>query len=105
MPEVDLSVVTPSFGYAHYLRDAIESVSGQRGITVEHIIQDGGSTDGTVELLESLGDAVDWGSETDDGQSDALNRALRRARGRWVAWLNADEFYLPNGLTTLVACW
>lgn len=100
--EVDLSVVTPSFGYAHYLRDAIDSVSGQQGITVEHIIQDGGSTDGTVELLESLGDAVDWVSETDDGQSDALNRALRRARGRWVAWLNADEFYLPNGLTTLV---
>jgi glycosyltransferase involved in cell wall biosynthesis len=94
--------VTPSFGYAHYLPDAIDSVRGQHGINVEHIIQDGESTDGTVELLESFGDAVDWVSEPDDGQSDALNRALRRAQGRWVAWLNADEFYLPDGLTTLV---
>ena len=48
---LDLTVVTPSYGYAHYLRDAIESVAEQQGITVEHIIQDGGSTDGTVELL------------------------------------------------------
>ncbi|HYX84816.1 MAG TPA: glycosyltransferase family 2 protein [Gaiellales bacterium] len=100
---VDLTVVTPSYGYAHYLPDAVDSVAGQRGITVEHVIQDGGSTDGTVELLERLGDAVEWVSEPDDGQSDALNRAIARAHGRWIAWLNADEFYLPDGLAALVA--
>jgi glycosyltransferase involved in cell wall biosynthesis len=100
--ELDLTVVTPSFGYAHYLRDAIESVAEQRGITVEHIIQDGESTDGTVELLRELDDLVDWVSEPDEGQSDALNRGIRRARGRWVAWLNADEFYVPGGLGALV---
>ena len=98
----DVSVVTPSYGYAHYLRDAIDSVAQQRGITVEHIIQDGGSTDGTVELLQELGDAVTWASEPDEGQSDALNRGIARARGRWIAWLNADEFYLPDGLAALV---
>ena len=100
---VDLTVVTPSFGYAHYLRDAIMSVSEQRGITVEHVIQDGGSTDGTVELLQELDDLVDWVSEPDEGQSDALNRGIARSRGRWIAWLNADEFYLPGGLAALVA--
>ena len=95
---LDLTVVTPSYGYAHYLRDAIESVAEQEGITVEHVIQDGASTDGTVELLEELDELVDWVSEPDQGQSDALNRGIARARGRWIAWLNADEFYLPGGL-------
>ena len=99
---LDLTVVTPSYGYAHYLRDAIESVAEQPGISVEHVIQDGGSTDGTVELLQELDDLVDWVSEPDEGQSDALNRAIARARGRWIAWLNADEFYLPDGLAALV---
>jgi glycosyltransferase involved in cell wall biosynthesis len=99
---LDLTVVTPSYGYAHYLRDAIVSVAEQPGITVEHIVQDGGSTDGTVELLQELDDLVDWVSEPDDGQSDALNRGIARARGRWIAWLNADEFYLPGGLAALV---
>jgi len=101
-PVPDVSVVTPSYGYAHYLRDAIDSVAAQRGITVEHVIQDGGSTDGTVELLQDLGNTVDWSSEPDEGQSDALNRGIARARGRWIAWLNADEFYLPDGLAALV---
>jgi glycosyltransferase involved in cell wall biosynthesis len=100
---VDLTVVTPSYGYAHYLHDAIRSVSEQRGITVEHVIQDGGSTDGTVELLRESEIPVDWVSEPDEGQSDALNRAIARAHGRWIAWLNADEFYLPDGLAALVA--
>jgi glycosyltransferase involved in cell wall biosynthesis len=99
---LDLTVVTPSYGYAHYLRDAIESVAEQEGITVEHVIQDGASTDGTVELLEELDELVDWVSEPDQGQSDALNRGIARARGRWIAWLNADEFYLPDGLAALV---
>jgi glycosyltransferase involved in cell wall biosynthesis len=100
--DIDLTVVTPSYGYAHYLRDAIESVTEQEGVTVEHVIQDGESPDGTVELLRELDHLVDWVSEPDDGQSDALNRAIQRARGRWVAWLNADEFYVPDGLAALV---
>jgi len=76
----DVSVVTPSYGYAHYLRDAVDSVVEQRGVTVEHVIQDGASTDGTVELLRELDDLVDWTSEPDEGQSDALNRGISRAR-------------------------
>ena len=97
-----MSVVTPSFGYAHFIGDAIESVSAQDGLRIEHVVQDGGSTDGTVEVLQAHPD-VEWTSEPDAGQSDALNRAIARARGRWVAWLNADEFYLPGGLAALAA--
>jgi glycosyltransferase involved in cell wall biosynthesis len=98
----DVSVLTPSFGYARFIKDAITSVAEQEGVTTQHVVQDGGSTDGTTEILESMGDRVDWRSEPDRGQSDALNKALKRARGRWVAWLNADEFYLPGALHHLV---
>jgi glycosyltransferase involved in cell wall biosynthesis len=107
----DISVLVPSYGYAHFLRDGIESVLKQ-GRTddpatshlpvIELIVQDGGSTDGTVDLLESYGDAIIWRSEKDGGQSDALNRAFALSSGRWIAWLNADEFYLPGGLVALV---
>jgi glycosyltransferase involved in cell wall biosynthesis len=100
---VDLSVVTPSYGYAQFIADAVESVAAQDGLRIEHIVQDGGSDDGTLDVLRGYGDDVDWVSEPDRGQSDALNRAIARACGRWVAWLNADEFYLPSGLAALVA--
>jgi glycosyltransferase involved in cell wall biosynthesis len=103
MTEPDLSVLIPSYGYAHFIGDAIESVLQLPDVTCEVIVQDGASTDGTVELLESYGDRVRWRSEPDEGQSDALNRAAARATGRWVGWLNADEFYLPRGLPRLIA--
>ncbi len=103
MTGVDVSVLTPSYGYARYIGDAIQSVTMQEGLTVAHVIQDGGSTDGTVDVLKDAGPQVDWRSEPDTGQSDALNKALSRATGRWVSWLNADEFYLPGALEHLVA--
>ena len=98
----DVSVLTPSYGYGRYIADCVDSVLGQQGPSVEHVVQDGGSTDDTVEVLQRYGDKVSWVSESDEGQSHALNRALARASGRWVAWLNADEFYLPGALRTLV---
>lgn len=102
MTDVDVSVLTPSFGYARFIGDAIQSVTLQDGVQAVHVIQDGGSTDGTVDLLRTAGSSVDWRSEPDAGQSDALNRALARATGRWISWLNADEFYLPGALVHLV---
>jgi glycosyltransferase involved in cell wall biosynthesis len=99
---IDVSVLTPSLGYGRFLEDNIVSVLGQERVAVQHVIQDGGSTDETLALLRRFDDVVDWSSEPDHGQSDALNRAMRRAEGRWVAWLNADEFYLPGGLAALV---
>lgn len=98
----DVSVLTPSYGYGRYIGDCIDSVLEQDGVEVQHVVHDGGSTDETVAVLECYDGRVDWVSEPDAGQSDALNKAVDRATGRWVAWLNADEFYLPDALRTLV---
>src|SRR5262249_6710278 len=102
-PMVDVSVLTPSLNYARFIEDALISVRDQRNgdLTVEHIIQDGLSSDGTVDVITSFR-GVTWSSEADRGQSDALNKALEKASGRWIAWLNADEFYLPQGIAHLV---
>jgi glycosyltransferase involved in cell wall biosynthesis len=98
-----ISVLTPSRGYGRYISDAIESARQQDGVTIQHVVQDAGSDDETLEILRSYDDAVDWTSEPDRGQSDALNRAFGRASGDWIAWLNADDFYLPGGLQMLSA--
>ncbi len=97
-----VSVLTPSLNYADFTRDALLSVQGQTRLSLEHIVQDGNSTDGTIEVLQDFGRAVQWRSEPDDGQSDALNMALARAGHEWIALLNADEFYLPGGLEELL---
>ena len=99
---MDVSVLTPSYEYGRFIADGIESVIQQQGLRLQHIIQDAGSGDETLEVLRSFGDRVEWASETDLGQSDGLNRALLKATGDWIAWLNADEYYLPDGLRVLV---
>ena len=98
----DVSVLTPSYRYGRFITDSIESVIGQRGVHLQHIVQDAGSDDETLDVLRSFGDRVEWTSEHDRGQSDGLNKALSKANGEWVAWLNADEYYLPDGLQVLV---
>jgi glycosyltransferase involved in cell wall biosynthesis len=101
--EHHVSVLTPSYGYGRFIGDAVTSVRLQRGIDVEHIVQDGGSKDETVQILRRVSDhGLVWSSEPDRGQSDALNRALAKAKGDLVGWLNADEFYVPCGLSRLV---
>jgi len=95
------SILTPSFGYGRFMEACVRSVLEQEGVEVEHIVMDGESRDDTVEVLERLGAAdprLWWASEPDDGQSDALNKALLRARGDWIGWLNVDEVYLPGAL-------
>ena len=99
---VDVTVLTPSYNYGRFIEDALLSVRCQRGLSLQHVIQDGGSTDATLQTLTDYNNHIDWASEPDGGQSDALNRALSRATGRWIAWLNADEFYLPAGLAHLL---
>ena len=96
MTSTTISVLTPSYQYARFLGDALESASEQAFLK-EHIVVDGASTDGTVDVLASrASEQLIWKSEPDDGQSDALNRALSMAGGEWIGWLNADEFYLPG---------
>lgn len=95
-----LSVITPSYNSAEFIEDAILSVSRQSNVSAEHIVVDGGSTDGTLEILKRQ-DQVKWSSESDRGQSDAINKGFLRASGALVGWLNADDYYLPGGLATI----
>ncbi len=94
------SVVTPSFNQSRYLRDNIESVLAQDYPLVEHIVIDNASTDGTVELLREY-PSVEWISEADSGQSDAINKAIARSSNEWIVWVNSDDFLLPDCLTTV----
>lgn len=91
-----LSILTPSYNYGHFIDDSALSIAGQ-GVPVQWVVQDAESKDGTRDVVaaaESGTVNVDYRSEPDLGQSDALNRALSRADGDWIGWLNADEFYL-----------
>jgi glycosyltransferase involved in cell wall biosynthesis len=91
-----LSILTPSRNYARFLPDALRSVAAQHDGEVEHIVVDGASTDGTLKVLHEWSDYIRFVSEPDKGQSDALNKAVAMAKGEWLGWLNADEFYLPG---------
>lgn len=94
-----ISVVIPSFNQARFLALALRSVLGQEGgFGLEVWVIDGGSTDGSVDLLRSYGDRVRWVSEPDGGQSDALNKGFRLATGDVVGWLNSDDLYQPGAL-------
>ncbi len=101
-PLPTLSVITPSFNSGEFIEDALLSVSLQQGVSVEHIVVDGASTDQTVEVLKRY-PHVQWCSEKDNGQSDAINKGFRRATGDLMGWLNADDYYLPGGLEA-IAC-
>jgi glycosyltransferase involved in cell wall biosynthesis len=97
----EISIITPCYNAAAHLRDAIESVVGQRGVHVEHIVVDAGSKDGTVEILDQF-PQVRWISEPDRGQADAFNKGLALARAPLIGWLNADDTYEPGAIARVV---
>jgi len=96
-----VSIVTPSLDQGAYLREAIESVRGQTYRPIEHIVVDGGSTDGTLDILREYED-LRWISEPDRGQSHALNKGFAMARGEVLGWLNADDAYAPTAVAEAV---
>lgn len=99
-----ITVITPSFNARETIERTLESVAEQRYPNVEHVIVDGGSTDGTVEILAAA-EGIRYVSEPDRGLSDAVNKGLAMATGEIVGWLNADDFYLPGALHKVAAAW
>ncbi|MFN2628968.1 MAG: glycosyltransferase family 2 protein [Gaiellaceae bacterium] len=97
-----VSVVTPSLNQVRYVEEAIRSVAEQDYPRIEHIVIDGGSTDGTLDVLRRHA-RVRWISEPDRGQADALNKGFGMSSGEIFAWLNADDVYLPGALSAAVA--
>jgi glycosyltransferase involved in cell wall biosynthesis len=94
-----ISIITPSYNHARFIRRTIDSVLTQRGdFDLEYRVFDGASTDETVKILESYGTALRWVSERDQGQVDAINKGLRTATGDIVGWVNSDDTLLPGAL-------
>lgn len=93
-----ISVVTPSYNQGKYIKDTIDSVLSQDYPNLEYIVMDGGSTDGTVDILKSYGKKLNWESKKDRGQTHAINKGLNLATGEVLAYLNSDDIYLPGAL-------
>src|SRR5450432_2410784 len=92
-----VSVVIPCINRAPFLRPTIDSALGQDYPQVECIVVDGGSTDGSLDILREYGDRIRWVSEPDRGHADAINKGWRLSRGEILAWLNADDLWIAPG--------
>lgn len=99
MSQVRISIVTPSLDQVRFVERTVESVLGQRGdFELEYLVMDGGSTDGTLEVLRRYAGRLALHVEPDAGQADAVNKGLRRASGDIIGWVNSDDLLCPGAL-------
>ncbi len=101
MPSLKVSIITPSFNQARFLPETLRSVREQTYPHTEHIIMDGGSTDGSVDILRAA-PGIRWVSEQDRGQVDAINKGFAMATGDILAWLNSDDTMNRDTVSTAV---
>src|SRR5262245_18944056 len=97
-----VTVVTPSFNQGRFIRATIESVLSQDYPDIEYIVMDGGSTDDTAEVVKDFAGRLTWISEKDRGQSHAINKGFRMAKGEIVAWINSDDSLVPGAVAHAV---
>ena len=94
-----ITVVTPSYNQKEFIERTILSIINQNYPNLEYIVCDGGSTDGTIDILKKYDKQIDWWiSEKDKGQTDAINKGMKKATGDIVCWINSDDILLPGAL-------
>ncbi len=101
-PKPLVSIVTPCLNGAEFLEETIQSVLSQDYPCVEYLVMDGGSTDGSLAILDRYRDRLRYVSVPDEGAADAINRGFRHSRGEILAWLGADDLYLPGAISAAV---
>lgn len=96
-PWPKISVVVPSYNQADFIEETLLSIINQNYPDLELIVIDGGSSDGSVEIIKKYENIISyWVSEKDRGQSHAINKGFEKAKGEWIAWMNSDDCYLVN---------
>ena len=100
--EPTISVVTPSYNQVDYIEETLRSVQAQEYGNTEHVVVDGESDDGTLDILREHEETIHWVSEPDEGQSDAINKGFDIVSGDIVGWLNSDDVYFDTGVFSRV---